>query len=117
MRLSPRFVAASVFLGTFSPALVSLGGDFSDPSSRHGFFYIWFYWLPVYADQLLMPDGNVLTIGLAIAVYVVQYAMLLVVLKAAANTAQTFVDFLKPHKHRTGLIQSTSDGRRLQDGM
>jgi hypothetical protein len=108
MRLSPFLVAASVFLGTFSPALVSLGGDFSDPASRHGVFYIWFYWLPVHADRLLMPDSDVLTIGLAIIVYVAQYAMLFGALKVAADVAQIFADFLRPHKHRAGLLQSAS---------
>jgi hypothetical protein len=108
MRLSPRFVTASVFLGTFSPAFISLGGDFSDPASRHGLFYTWFYWLPVHVDQLLMPDGDALTIGLAMAVYIAQYAMLLAVLKVASNSARVFVDFMRPHKHRAGLIQSAS---------
>jgi hypothetical protein len=108
MRLSPSFVAASVFLGTFSPALIGLGGDFSDPASRHGLFYIWFYWLPVHVDQLLMPDGDVLTIGLAMAVYTAQYAMLLAVLRAGVNIGRVFVDFLNPHRHRAGLIQSAS---------
>jgi hypothetical protein len=108
MRLSPFLVAASVFLGTFSLALVSLGGDFSDPASRHGLFYIWFYWLPVHVDRLLMPDGDVLTIGLAVAAYVVQYALLLAFMKVVAHLAQIISDFLKPHKHREGLIQSAS---------
>jgi hypothetical protein len=108
MRLAPSYVAASVFLGTFSPALIGLGGDFSDPASRYGLFYFWFYWLPVHVDRLLLPDGDVLTIGLAVAVYIVQYAVLLAVLKVVANAAQMIMDFLKPHKHREGLIQSVS---------
>ena len=108
MRLSPSVVAASVFLGTFSPALVSLGGDFSDPTARHGLFYAWFYWLPVHVDQLLMPDGDVLTIGLAMATYIVQYAMLFAVLRVAAKTGRVLMDFMRPHKHRAGLIQPAS---------
>jgi hypothetical protein len=108
MRLSPLFVAASVFLGTFSPALISLGGDFSDPTSRHGLFYFWFYWLPVRVDALLMPNGDSLMLGLAMAVYVAQYATLFAVVVAAAEMGRIFLDFLKPLKHRAGLIQVAS---------
>jgi hypothetical protein len=107
MRLAPSYVAASVFLGTFSPALVSLGGDFSDPASRHGVFYLWFYWLPVHVDRLLMPDGDVLTIALAIAAYIVQYALLFAALNAGVNVAQVIADFFRPHRHRAGLLQAT----------
>jgi len=106
MRVSPSFAAASAFLGTFSPALVSVGGDFSDPTSRHGLFYAWFYWLPVHVDQLLMPDSGALTIGLGMAVYMLQYAALFTVMKIVAKSGQVLVDFLRPHKHRAGLIQS-----------
>jgi len=111
MRLAPLFAAVSVFLGTFSPAFVSLGGDFSEPASRNGLFYAWFYWMPLRVDQLLMPNGDVLTLGLAIGVYVAQYAMLLALAAAAAHTGRIFVDFLKPHKHRAGLIPRSPAGR------
>jgi hypothetical protein len=108
MRFFPLFAAVSVFLGTFSPALVRLGGDFSDPASRHGLFYVWFYWLPTRVDWLLMPNSDALTLGLAIAVYVAQYATLLAVVAAVAHTGRILLDFLKPHKHRAGLIQVVS---------
>jgi hypothetical protein len=108
MRVSPIFSAASVFLGIFSPALVPLGRDFSDPVSRHGLFYIWFYWLPVQVDRLLMPDGDALTLGLAMAVYVAQYATLFAAVVAAAHMGRILLDFLKPHKHRAGLVRAST---------
>jgi hypothetical protein len=105
MRISPHHVVASIFLAVFSLALASVGGDYSDPASRHGFFYVWFYWLPIRMDLLLRPDGYELMMGLACVVYVFQYAVVLVAINLMSRTVRTVIDFMWPHKHRVGLVR------------
>lgn len=63
----------SVILACMSPALVSLGPDYADPSSRSGVFFTWFYRLPIAVDQWVWPEGDGLMLGLAVAVYALQY--------------------------------------------
>jgi hypothetical protein len=106
MRISPHHVVASIFLAVFSLVLASVGGDYSDPASRHGFFYAWFYWLPIRVDLLFRPNGYELTMGLACAVYVVQYVGVLVAINLTSRVVGTMIDFLRPHKHREGLVRS-----------
>jgi hypothetical protein len=106
MRISPHHVVASLFLAVVSLVLASVGGDYTDPASRHGFFYAWFYWLPVRIDLLFMPGGYELMMGLVFAVYIAQYGIVLVAINLAARGARTVIDFIRPHRHRVGLARS-----------
>jgi hypothetical protein len=106
MRISPHHVVASIFLAVFSLVLASIGGDYSDPASRHGFFYAWFYWLPTRVDLLFMPGGYELMMGLALAVYVAQYAIVLVAINLTLRGMRIVIDFVRPHKHRGGLVRN-----------
>jgi hypothetical protein len=103
MRTSPLLTAAVVFLGVISPVLANLGGDFSEPATRQGLFYLWFYWLPTRVDLLLLPSGGQLTTGLAMTVYAAQYAFLVAAIYCAIGVSRVALHFLKPHRHRTGL--------------
>jgi hypothetical protein len=105
MRLSPHHVVAAIFLAVFSLALASVGGDYSDPASRHVFFYMWFYWLPIRVDLLFRPDGYELMMGLACAVYVFQYALVLGAINLTSRIVRTMIDFMWPHRHRGGLVR------------
>jgi hypothetical protein len=92
-------VAASVFLGMISPALAGLGGDFSDPATRHGLFYAWFYVLPVAADLWLWPEGDA-QIALAMVVYVLQYLVLFGVVHGLLELSNLVRDFVGLDGHR-----------------
>jgi hypothetical protein len=85
--------------------LASIGGDYSDPASRHGLFYVWFYWLPIRVDLLFMPDGYVPILGLALMVYVAQYMALLVAISRVINSASALAN-LRPRKLRAPFIGS-----------
>jgi hypothetical protein len=58
------YCIVAVFLGAASPLIASLGGDFSDPATRHGLFYVWFYLLPTTVDQWLWLEGDSLVVAL-----------------------------------------------------
>jgi hypothetical protein len=105
MRISPHHVVASLFLAVFSLALASVGGDYSDPASRHSIFYVWFYWLPIQMDLLFRPSGYELMMGLVFTVYVAQYVFVLVGINLTSRVVRTIIDFMRPHKHRVGLVR------------
>jgi hypothetical protein len=99
------FVA--VALGAASPLIANLGGDFSDPGTRHGLFYAWFYLVPTTVDQWFWPEGDALMVALAVFVYTLQYLALFGVVLALWPIASITKDFVSPHRHRAGLMRRT----------
>jgi hypothetical protein len=97
----------ALFLGAASPSISSLGGDFSDPATRHGLFYAWFYLVPTTADQWFWPEGDALVVALAVVVFTLQYLALFGLVLALWRLAIFTKDFFSPYRHRAGLVRRT----------
>jgi hypothetical protein len=113
MRVATLAIAASIVLGMMSPALAGLGGDYSDPATRDGLFYAWFYVFPVAADLWLWPEGGA-QIALAMTVYGAQYLMLFAAAKGLVVGVRVIHDFLRPYRHRRwpdSVFRRQTDGR------
>jgi len=84
-----------VIFGIASPFLAGMFG--------HGPLHEWFYALPTAVDQLLWPEGDVLTLALAMLAFTVQYVVLFAVAAATPPLILRALDFLAS-EHWDGLM-------------
>ena len=89
----------AVILGIASPYMIVPTPDMSR------FLYAWFYWLPGLADYWLWPESDTTFIALNMAVFTVQYLAVFALTWATVPLARTLRDFMRPHKHRGGLLR------------
>jgi hypothetical protein len=79
-------VTTSILLGMVSPWLAAADGG---PVLR-----TWFQWLPVQVDLLLLPDGELMMLVLAMAVLAAQYLLMFLLvmpLWPLLRRARTFI--------------------------
>lgn len=90
--------AAAVALGVASPFLVHLGP--AGAATSDGLFHAWFYAMPTMVDLWLWPEGPILMLLLAMAVFTVQYLALFAAVVGLLQFAKVAQDFISPYKHR-----------------
>jgi hypothetical protein len=88
--------AVAIILGVASPYMV----DPTPDTSR--LVFAWFYWLPGVVGYWLWPESETAFMALWMWVCTLQYFAVFMFLAAVAPLVR---DFLKPHKHRGGLIR------------
>jgi len=90
--------AAAIALGAASPFLVNLGP--AGAATSDGLFHAWFYALPTMVDLWLWPEGPILMMLLAMAVFTVQYLALFAAVTGLLQFAKVAQDFISPYKYR-----------------
>jgi hypothetical protein len=76
-----------------------------DPSpGMSSFTSAWFFWLPGWVHYWIWPESALGLMAMTMAVYTVQYVVLLGLLAGLRPIARLVQDFLRPHKHRNGLV-------------
>jgi hypothetical protein len=96
--------ATAIALGVASPYLDHLCLD--DQHHRIPFLYDWFHWLPGIISYWLEAESDTAFMALWVAICVLQYLMLFVALWALARFVTLLHHFIRPHRHRAGLIRS-----------
>lgn len=101
MRMRTIFFVAvvAIILGVASPYLADPTPDMSRA------LYAWFYWLPGLVGSWLWPESDIAFMALSMAVYAVQYFAAFALASATVPLARIVRDFMRPHKHRDGLLQ------------
>jgi hypothetical protein len=67
--------------------------------------FIWFNWLPIVADQWLLPEGVWMATALDVAVLALQYLAPCVLYVLAYPLLKVAADFLRRSRHRNGLVR------------
>lgn len=93
-----QMFAAAIALGIASPFLINLGPPGAETSDS--LFHAWFYALPTIVDLWLWPEGPILMLLLAMAVFTIQYLALFAGVAGLLQLAKVAQDFFSPYKHR-----------------
>lgn len=95
MRTTALIIAA-VVLGFISPWLAG-------PDDGTALF-LWFNWLPIWADQLFMLEGWA-ALALDVTVLAVQYLALFAVAAGLRRAVRVLFHFVRGPRHRAGLVR------------
>ena len=88
MRTSLLIGGAALGMALASPLVAAALGAFTDPATHQGVLYAWFVTIPATVDQLFLPSSAAGMLALTIAVYTLQYCLLLGLLTALASLAK-----------------------------
>lgn len=91
-------LVTAVLLGVASWYLVHPSPEMSSFASA------WFFWLAGWVHLWMWPESAIGLMAMTIAVYTVQYLALFALLAALVRSAHLIRNFLRPHKHRGGLV-------------
>jgi hypothetical protein len=97
MRIIVLF-AIAVVLGIASWYVVDPSPEMSSLASA------WFFWLAGWVHLWVWPKSALGFTAMTMAVYTVQYMALFALVAALAPVARLVRDFMRPHKHRGGLV-------------
>jgi hypothetical protein len=99
---------AAVALALASLVMVSFGPNYTDPASREGLFYTWFYLVPLIADSWVEPQSGLLILAVSTTAYSLQYLATIAMASFSWKLSTVIIDFVGPPKHRGTLA-----GRRV----
>jgi hypothetical protein len=91
-------IAVAIGLGIASWFVADGSPDMSTFTSA------WFFWLAGWVHYWVWPDSATGLMAMTMAVYTVQYLVLFTLLTALAPIGRLVQDFMRPHKHRGGLL-------------
>lgn len=96
---------AAVTMALVSLVIVDFGPIYTDPASREGLFYTWFYRAPLLADSLFEPQSGAAILAMSIATYTLQYLATIALASFSWKLATVIIDFVGPPKHRGTLAR------------
>lgn len=100
IRIIVVLLLAAILLGIASWYMVSPTPDMPR------LVYLWFYGLAGLVDYWIWPESNFGFMVMSMTVYTVQFILLFALVASIVPAAHLIRDFLRPHKHRTGLLDS-----------